>query len=608
MDRRKFLSLAAAGAGAALVGGELLSQRLARASVSVGPGPYGALLPADANGIQLPIGFTSRVVARSGQAVGGTGYTWHGTPDGGGCFADPGGGWLYVSNSEVGSGLGGASALRFGADASVVDAYRILGGTSRNCSGGPTPWGTWLSCEENGSGGRVWECDPATPSQGIRRTAMGACNHEAAVVDPASGRVYLTEDDPNGRLYRFTPSTAGDLSVGTLEAARVVAGSVSWVTTSASTPDRQTSTTPFNGGEGAWIHAGVLFFTTKGDNRVWELDLTTSTIAVLYEPSAAPGAPLSGVDNITAHPATGDLYVCEDGGNMEICLIGSVAGADQVAVFLRVTGQSGSELTGVAFSPDGSRMYFSSQRGTSGTGITYEVSGPFRTTIGPPSTTSTSSTTSSTTTSTSAPPTTSTTTTSTTSTSTTTSTTSTTSTTTTVPPVTSSVLVARGATWRYLDNGSNQGTTWRQRSFDDSSWKSGPAPLGYGDPVATRVSYGPSASRKYVTTYARRSFQATHRFSTMTVRVRRDDGVVVYVNGTQVARSNMPSGTIRYDTLASTSIDGTAETTYVSLPITAALVSGTNVIAVEIHQRSRSSSDLMFDLELIGTGDAGPLA
>ena len=84
----------------------------------------------------------------------------------------------------------------------------------------------------------------------------------------------------------------------------------------------------------------------------------------------------------------------------------------------------------------------------------------------------------------------------------------------------------------------------------------------------------------------RHAFQATHRFATLTLRVRRDDGVVVYVNGTQVARSNMPSGTIRYDTLASSSIDGSAETTYVSFQITASLVNGTNVIAAEVHQRS----------------------
>lgn len=88
-------------------------------------------------------------------------------------------------------------------------------------------------------------------------------------------------------------------------------------------------------------------------------------------------APLTGVDNITGS-ASGDLFVAEDGGNMEICVI---TPGDVIAPFLRIDGQSGSEITGPALSPDGTRLYFSSQRGTSGSssgGITYEVRGPFR--------------------------------------------------------------------------------------------------------------------------------------------------------------------------------------------------------------------------------------
>ncbi len=379
MDRRGFLRLATAGAGAALLGVDFWRQQYAIAAVTVGPGPYGALLTPDANGIELPNGFTSRVIAHSGQAVGSSEYTWHANPDGGACIPMPTGGWTYLSNSEVGGGGGGASAVRFDAGGSIVDAYRVLTGTSRNCAGGATPWDTWLSCEENGVGSHVWECDPTAPGQGTPREALGAFNHEAAAVDPATIRIYLTEDDPNGRLYRFTPANPGDLAAGVLHAARVDAGFVTWVPTSASAPDRQPSTTPFNGGEGAWIHSGVLFFTTKGDNRVWELDLDTGAINVLYAAAATPGAPLSGVDNVTAHPATGDLFVCEDGGNMEICVITTVAnGVRQVAPFLHVVGQPDSELTGAAFSPGGTRLYFSSQRGPDGAGLTYEVSGPFR--------------------------------------------------------------------------------------------------------------------------------------------------------------------------------------------------------------------------------------
>lgn len=120
--------------------------------------------------------------------------------------------------------------------------------------------------------------------------------------------------------------------------------------------------------------------TTKGDNRVWQLNLTDGTYELAYDDSlVSPGtAPLTGVDNVTGS-AAGDLYIAEDGGNMEICLITRDA---KISPFLRVNGQSSSEITGPAFNPAGDQLYFSSQRGTSGSssgGITYCVTGPFRT-------------------------------------------------------------------------------------------------------------------------------------------------------------------------------------------------------------------------------------
>ena len=142
------------------------------------------------------------------------GYTWHEFPDGGATFAQPDGGWIYVSNSESSAAVsGGASAIRFSADGQITSAYRILGGTRQNCAGGPTPWGTWLSCEETGFG-FVYECDPTGAAPARKLRALGAFKHEAAAVDPINRHVYLTEDKSDGRLYRFTPRNYPDLSLG----------------------------------------------------------------------------------------------------------------------------------------------------------------------------------------------------------------------------------------------------------------------------------------------------------------------------------------------------------------------------------------------------------
>jgi hypothetical protein len=174
------------------------------------------------------------------------------------------------------------------------------------------------------------------------------------------------------------------------------------------------------------------------------------------------------------------------------------------------------------------------------------------------------------------------------------------------PPVTAqqAVLVAAGSTWRYLDDGSNQGTAWRAPTFNDSAWRSGPAQLGYGDgDEATVVGFGPDPNAKHITTYFRRTFSVADpsAFPALTLRVLRDDGAVVYLNGTEVFRTNMPSGTITHTTRASSAVVGADESVFVSTTINASLLAaGTNVIAVEVHQSDPASSDLSFDLELTG--------
>ncbi|BCJ72843.1 hypothetical protein CS0771_23870 [Catellatospora sp. IY07-71] len=384
MRRRELLRAGLAGAGAAALSGVLWQRAFAVTALPVAA-PYGALRPADANGVALPDGFTSRIVARSGQPVAGTGYTWHRAPDGGACFAD-GAGWIYVSNSEIPLG-GGASAVRFAADGSVVSAYRILARTHVNCAGGATPWQTWLSCEEV-THGRVFETDPRGRRPAEVRLAMGRFKHEAAACDPERRAVYLTEDEEDGCLYRFLPETWGDLERGRLQVLCAPPGTTSGPVTWQDVPSRDGAGVPtrwqvpaalhFDGGEGCWYESGVCYFTTKGDDRVWAYDAAASALGLAYD--AASGGTLSGVDNITGAPRNTDLFVAEDGGNMELNVI---TGDGAVAPFLRLPGQDASEITGPAFNPAGDRLYFSSQRGHSGArsgsgGITYEVSGPFR--------------------------------------------------------------------------------------------------------------------------------------------------------------------------------------------------------------------------------------
>jgi secreted PhoX family phosphatase len=379
LDRRQLLKAGAL--GAALLAADALFPRRATATQR-----YGPVGPVDANGLQLPSGFTSRVVARSKQLVAGTTYEWHRAPDGGRCFPTSDG-WIYVSNAELSSDRGGAAMIRFDDSGAIVDARRILDGTNRNCSGGHTPWGTWLSCEETDDG-RVWEADPFGVKPAVVHPGMGRFDHEGAAVDGPAQTVYMTEDAKAGLFYRYRYNDAQDLSTGVLEGARVQDGAVSWVTI----PDPSAQTTPtrrqvpdltkFNGGEGIWLHDGVVNFTTKGDDRIWAYDIAAGRVEVVYDWTTDPDPVLRGVDNIAVR-ANGDIFVCEDQGAIgspedpEICII-EPGGA--ISVFLRAVGHRESELTGVAFNPAGDRMYFSSQRGTVGKqtdGMTFEVSGPF---------------------------------------------------------------------------------------------------------------------------------------------------------------------------------------------------------------------------------------
>lgn len=159
-------------------------------------------------------------------------------------------------------------------------------------------------------------------------------------------------------------------------------------------------------------------------------------------------------------------------------------------------------------------------------------------------------------------------------------------------------LITSGTTWKYFDQGSMP-VNWNGTAFNDAAWAAGPAQLGYGEgDEQTVVSFGPNAGNKYITTYFRKTFTVadTVGFGTLAGSLLVDDGAVIYLNGIEITRANMPGGTIEYSTLA---LDGAVEGSYIAFSIPKGVIKpGNNVLAVEVHQINATSSDLSFDLTL----------
>ncbi|HWN96077.1 MAG TPA: PA14 domain-containing protein, partial [Methylomirabilota bacterium] len=173
-------------------------------------------------------------------------------------------------------------------------------------------------------------------------------------------------------------------------------------------------------------------------------------------------------------------------------------------------------------------------------------------------------------------------------------------------------LVPSGGAWRYLDNGIDQGDGWRSAAFNDLAWNIGGAALGYGiGDESTIISFGDNGANKHITTYFRRTFYIpdASRVESLAARLMRDDGAVVYLNNTEVWRDNMPAGPVAFSTVASSSVSGSGQTQFITRALSpSALVNGTNVIAVEIHQDTASTPDARFDFELTATAFVPPAA
>jgi hypothetical protein len=178
------------------------------------------------------------------------------------------------------------------------------------------------------------------------------------------------------------------------------------------------------------------------------------------------------------------------------------------------------------------------------------------------------------------------------------------------------VIIASGAVWKFLDNGTEPSTTWTSREFNDATWRSGPTEIGYGDggeaTLANFVDTDPATAgvQKNITTCFRKAFDLPNfaGIQSVSLRLTRDDGAVIYLNGKEISRSNMPEGPINARTLAVAGIGGADESTpieFIFNPKDLPLLPADNVLAVEVHQQSPDSSDISFNLELVVTGAAG---
>ncbi|MCB2082996.1 MAG: DUF839 domain-containing protein [Sphingomonadaceae bacterium] len=433
-DRRQFLAGTAASFAALVASGCSVDPAISRAALASG---YGPLVPDPKGLLDLPVGFSYKVVSALGDAMD-DGGTVPDRADGMGCFDLGNGKIALVRNHELSPehDNGGASGPAFdtvarslvplagGTTTIVLDAktlkvekqYRSLAGTIRNCAGGITPWGSWLTCEENTARadgkinkdhGWVFEVPAAAGKQvqPVPLKAMGRFNHEAACVDPVTGIVYLTEDRNESLLYRFIPKVKGKLAEGgKLEALALVdstrdsrnwdavtiatgAGhAVRWIAMDdVEAPEddlRQRGAAlgalVFARGEGIWMGEGEMYFAcTSGGaaklGQIFRLKVpqgdAPDMLDLFYE-STSPDQFNYG-DNLTIAP-DGHLVVCEDQYTDTVSNHLRGVTPDGVAYPLALL-RTQTEPAGACFSPDGKVLFVNAYSPTA----TLAITGPW---------------------------------------------------------------------------------------------------------------------------------------------------------------------------------------------------------------------------------------
>lgn len=420
--------------------------------------PFGAL-QADPQGIfDLPSGFSYEILSRHGDEMD-DGFLVPHRPDGMATFAGPNGTTILVRNHEVNLGdgdtesafqndaaladrlsaedvydvedndrpcPGGTTTVVYDTNAQQVERqFLSLAGTVRNCAGGPTPWNSWVTCEETvvraGDGckanhGYPFEV-PATTEPGLADPVplvdMGRFNHEAIAVDPNSGVVYQTEDRHDGLLYRYLPDEPGNLAKGGRLQVLAVDGQPSldtrnWdedrVQTGISLPIRwidldhiqapednlrkrgfEAGAARFARGEGMWYGEDAIYFACTNGGRIrkgqiWKYtpspkegtpDETdeSGTLELFLEPN--DGGLIDNADNLTVAP-WGDVIVCEDGSGEQY--LAGVTPQGSIYKFGHNAMPNDSELAGATFSPDGTTLFVNIQHAA----LTLAITGPWR--------------------------------------------------------------------------------------------------------------------------------------------------------------------------------------------------------------------------------------